>query len=98
VVVGERGDLLNALAAAERRLASATEPQHHRPVVLEPVLLLEDAIAVWSCAELASTLESPAGREFARSGTEIARMFSPAPQAQDTPDYGQRPPGGTRSG
>ena len=132
--------LLNALAAAERRLASATEPQQHGPVLLEPILLREDAIAVWSCAELASTLESPAGqkamrawglqlfgdivhgasndaqmtwlferldlavyltiawtagsatgRDFARPGTEIARMFGPAPRAQDTPDYGQRP-------
>ena len=59
--------LLNALAAAERRLASATEPQHHGPVLLEPILLREDAIAVWSCAELASTLESPAGQKAMRA-------------------------------
>ena len=42
--------LLNALAAAERRLASATEPEHHGPVLLEPILPREDAIAVWACA------------------------------------------------
>ena len=59
--------LLNALAAAERRLASATEPEHHGPVLLEPILLREDAIAVWSRAELASTLESPAGQKAMRA-------------------------------
>lgn len=58
--------LLNALAAAERRLASATEPHEHGPVLLEPVLLRE-AIAVWSFAELASTLESPTGRKTMRA-------------------------------
>jgi len=34
---------------------------------------------------------SATGRDFARPGTEIARMFGPAPGTQDTPDYGQRP-------
>ena len=59
--------LLNALAATERRLASATEPQQHGPVLLERILLREDAIAVWSLTELASTLESPAGRKAMRA-------------------------------
>jgi hypothetical protein len=132
--------LLNALAAAERRLASATEPQQRGFVLINPILLREEAIAVWSAAELASTMESEAGRQamrawgaqlfdtvvhgaandaqlvwlferldlavyltiawtagdatgrdFARPGAEIARMFGPSSQGQDAPDYGHRP-------
>lgn len=132
--------LLTVLTAAERGLASATEPQQHGPVLLKPILLREEAVAVWSYAELASTLESPTGRramrawglqlfdalvhgasndaqmlwlfdlldlavyltiartagdangrDFARPGIEIARMYGPARPTQDTPDYGQRP-------
>jgi hypothetical protein len=59
--------LLNALTAAERRLASAAEPQQHGPVLLEPILLREEAVAVWSFIELASTLEPPTGREAMRA-------------------------------
>ncbi|MBO0747044.1 MAG: hypothetical protein J2O47_01770 [Acidimicrobiaceae bacterium] len=59
--------LLNALTAAERRLASGAEPQQHGPVLIEPVLLREQAVAVWSLTELASTLESPTGRESMRA-------------------------------
>ena len=40
---------------------------------------------------IAWTAGHATGRDFARPGTEIARMFGPAPRAQDTPDYGQRP-------
>jgi hypothetical protein len=59
--------LLNALTAAERRLAPAAEPQQHGPALIEPILLREEAVAVWSFTELASTLESPAGREAMRA-------------------------------
>jgi hypothetical protein len=59
--------LLNALTAAERRLASAAEPQQHGPVLIEPILLREEAVAVWSFTELASTPESPTGREAMRA-------------------------------
>jgi hypothetical protein len=58
---------LNALTAAERRLASAVEPQQHGPVLIEPILLREEAVGVWSFTELASTLESPTGREAMRA-------------------------------
>jgi len=40
---------------------------------------------------IAWTAGNATGRDFARSGTEIASMFGPALRAQDTPDYGQRP-------
>ena len=40
---------------------------------------------------IAWTAGRATGRDFARPGTEIARMFAPAPGTQDTPDYGQRP-------
>ncbi|MCL2393952.1 MAG: hypothetical protein FWC87_04615 [Acidimicrobiaceae bacterium] len=59
--------LLNALTAAERRLASAAEPQQHGAVLIEPIMLREEAVAVWSFTELASTLESPTGREAMRA-------------------------------
>ena len=59
--------LLNALTAAERGLALAAEPQQHGPVLLEPVWLREEAVAVWSFTELASTLESPPGRNAMRA-------------------------------
>ena len=59
--------LLNALTAAERGLASAAEPQQHGPVLLEPIWLREEAVAVWSFTELASTLESPPGRNAMRA-------------------------------
>jgi hypothetical protein len=59
--------LLNALSAAERGLASAAEPQQRGPVLLEPIWLREEAVAVWSSTELASTLESPPGRNAMRA-------------------------------
>jgi hypothetical protein len=59
--------LLNALTAAERGLASAAEPQQHGPVLIEPIWLREEAVAVWSFTELASTLESPPGRNAMRA-------------------------------
>jgi hypothetical protein len=59
--------LLRALTAAERGRASAAEPQPHGPVLLEPILLREEAVAVWSFTELASTLESPAARKAMRA-------------------------------
>jgi hypothetical protein len=59
--------LLKALTAAERALASVAEPQRHGPVLLEPILLREEAVAVWSFTELASTLESPTARKAMRA-------------------------------
>jgi hypothetical protein len=59
--------LLNAVIAAERRHASAAEPQQHGAALLEPILLHEEAVAVWSFTELASTLESPTGRKAMRA-------------------------------
>jgi hypothetical protein len=59
--------LLNALTAAERKLALAAEPQPQGPVLVEPIWLREEAVAAWSFTELASTLESPPGRNAMRA-------------------------------
>ena len=63
--------LLNALTAAERKLALAAEPQRHGPVLLEPIWLREEAVLVWSFTELAPTLESSrVGMRCARGGLQ----------------------------
>jgi hypothetical protein len=53
--------LLRALTAAERRIAALLGPDDD-VVMAEPLLLREEAVAAWAQTELASTLESSAGR------------------------------------
>ncbi|NNC12742.1 hypothetical protein HII28_12745 [Planctomonas sp. JC2975] len=62
--------LLTSLTAAERRLASAAHADDAGEHLSEPILLREEAVAAWSFVELASTLETPAGRKAMRAWGE----------------------------
>jgi hypothetical protein len=60
-----RGSRPRAVCGAGSRRTNSDS--RDRPVLLEPIWLREEAVAVWSFTELASTLESPPGRNAMRA-------------------------------
>jgi hypothetical protein len=68
--------LLHTLSSAEQRLAAVYESDA-RGALREPVTLRDEAVAVWSRTELASSLESGSGRRAMQAwGEQLFEVLS----------------------